>query len=235
MQLTSSGKVFFRKALSVSEIAALEKSKRDEFYIQLLRSNGAAHVTLQYTQPISDGLLSSGGSCVEQVIDRVVATKGQRPVVKFVNNTNTSEVRFAAPRSCVLTVPLAGSVAVSGFGSRFVARTDDVCSGVWKRRGQISGVSVAQSLTTAADNVVFSPSGSNRALHISVSLGGKIVKRGLLTAFHNIVPSTRVYKGTDEFQNYCVNQHQTILSYHGRLFCWQLGGLVEGVSLKSTP
>jgi hypothetical protein len=239
MQSSTSGSVFYEHQLSDSEINSLEQSNPEQFFIQLLATNGSADVTLQYTEQISSDDLTSEASCVEQVTKLVTGTRGQRPTVQFANNWGDlgqdAAVRFAAPTRCVLTEPLGGSIVISGHGARLVATSDDVCSAGWTERGRIPGVSVSQASSGVASSVVFSPSGSNREFRVVVSLAGKVVKRGWLSASYSTYPAMRVYQGTDQYINYCIDDNQTVFSYQGRLFCWQDGGVIASVELTLKP
>ncbi|HEY5197780.1 MAG TPA: hypothetical protein VIJ51_12225 [Solirubrobacteraceae bacterium] len=84
----------------------------------------------------------------------------------------------------------------------------------------------------AGPAATFSPqylSDGTRHLSYKVVWSGQTLSAGAFTVDTTVVPSSRVYQGTDDFVNYCIDQIQTVYSSDGRLYCIQPGGIFYDV------
>jgi hypothetical protein len=67
-------------------------------------------------------------------------------------------------------------------------------------------------------------SGSYHRLRYSVAFLGRPVASGTLGISMGDASPFIIYKGTDDYQNYCKNKHKTIYQSNGRRYCFRLDG-----------
>lgn len=207
----------------------------DHFYIELDRRDGSAQVTLTYQQDESD---TSTQQCIDQRTAVVRAVAGHKPTAHLINSVSDDAggvgIGFSAPGGCALTTPTPVQITVRGSGAASTLSTPDECwPGTWRVRGHTPSVSTTRSLTASGSIVEFHSAGHrNRTYQVTVRVAGRVVRRGRLENYYDSVPPTRVFEGTDQFVNYCIDQSKTVYSYHLRLFCWLPGSTYQWVDWR---
>lgn len=193
-------------------------------------SVGAAQVGLSYVQSPTGG----SQACVSTLSAPLTVIAGKRPLASFSTDFDNSEatISFAPPGGCQVTAAVPVSVSVSGHHANLRAASVNPCSGGWQRAGRIPGVSFG----TNQGHVTFRPSGANEKFRVTVRVRGQIVKRGWLSAVWSIDPGEKIWDGTDEFVNDCIDSSKTLYSQNGRLYCWLYRTfLFKSVNLSTKP
>jgi hypothetical protein len=231
MQAIGSAHPFYAHAFTSKELNNLEAENTLTFFIEFSRGQGPAVVTLAYDESVLTTTLSSPVCTMSKSV-QVSPIVGAVPTARFTDDPSDASILFAAPGGCSKTRIVPATVTVTGHGAHMRAKTADACSGHWTRRGSIPGVSIGWSANSRGE-FVFAPSGSNESYQVTVRVKGHVAKRGSLNAVYFVVPSKRIWEGTDAFVNYCIDGNHTVYSLHHKLYCWDLGSTLAYVNLST--
>jgi hypothetical protein len=225
------------------EISSLEGGDAVAFSATLSRRKTAAVVSLAYTESIGAQVNGADETevCTTSQTTEVRGIAGALPSVKVKNLSNaltsgnpSVSVAFSAAGGCARTRKVRESITVTGSGANLRASTTDECSQRWTRRGHIPGVSTTTKRNSSGSVFSFKPGKANAKYRLVVRVNGRIVKRGHLTAVYNHQPANRVWEGTDEFVNYCINDSRPTYSLDLRLYCWNPAITTKGVTFASS-
>jgi hypothetical protein len=130
-------------------------------------------------------------------------------------------------------------VTVKVRGRSRSVRLDGAC-GEWSRRRSMMlpgvWVSLQNSDLSGPAWLVLSArsnAGANGTkIRVTVRSGGKRLLSRNFEAVWDRTPSERVYQGTDEFWNYCINEGGQAYSHRGRLYCVRPGFTTRFVALR---
>jgi hypothetical protein len=173
---------------------------------------------------------------VDQRIVGINGVAGQLPNVRFSGGGLYAQIRFSSPAGCLQMRPTGVTITITAKRVHATISTRDACGGSWVRRGQILGVTVGRESSRNGSAVDFQPRSGYHEYRVQVRVQGKRSVQRWLSADYSHSPPTRIYQGSDEFVNYCIDQSQTIYSLHGRLYCWSQGGLfLDAIYLKLHP
>lgn len=233
MQAIGSAQPFYAHAFTSNELNNVEAENTLTFFIEFSRRDGPAVVTLAYEESVLTTTLSSA-ECTMSKSVQVSPIVGAVPTARFVDGHSNASILFAAHGGCSQTRIVPATVTVTGHGAHLTARTDDACSGHWTRQGRIPGVSTGWTASSARGTFSFGPNGSNESYDVTVRVNGHVVSRGSLNAVYFVVPSKRIWEGTDAFVNYCIDGNHTVYSLNNNLYCWDPGSTLAYVNLSTT-
>jgi hypothetical protein len=181
------------------------------------------------------------GTC-ESVQERRVtplsAAEEVHPRVTIVESGDLARLRIVHPQGCEVAPvrPLVLRVRHGRESARFTLADscDDERQG-WRRKGRVTGISVRGSRTRRSElrlNLsAASWRDSEQPYKLTVLYDGRLVATRWAEVLAYIIRARRVWEGTDEFWNYCVNEGKRTWSSGGRLYCIRPGSRDRWISL----
>lgn len=179
-------------------------------------------VTLSYVEAEA-AFDPTSAQCVDIRTATVRPTAGSAPSASLQRTIlDDVDTNLSAPGGCVQTQPTPVTALLRAGRTSLTLSSRDTCRpGSWRSRGHAPGISASTSVSGSGSSIRFQAVGQvNRSYRLTIKVGRRIVKQGTLTVTYEHIPASRVFEGTDQFVNYCIDQSQTVYSYHLRLFCW---------------
>ena len=234
MKDAASGRVFYAHDFTKAQISDLLIDDAP-FYMELDRGDGASYAELTWT-----GTNGCVGSARTVDVRPVPGSAGRtQPVRSVPGLPDEAGLRFG-PRPgnhCLLTAMEKMRVKVTSAGRSKTFRLDGHC-GSWDKRG----ARMRHVRVRLYDSNLRGPAWLSLAARPSAGESGKRVtvsvyegrRRVLRQAFESVwdrIPDRKVWEGTDEFWNYCINGLRRTYSQGGRLYCIDPGMTIKYVRL----
>jgi hypothetical protein len=231
----SGGPPLLTHTFSAGDLSAFNNSSGQRaFSFAAPAGTAPVSVTLSYVEaeapfdPTSAQCVDTRAATVRPTAGSVPSASLQRTILDDV------DANLSAPGGCTQTQPTPVTVLLRSGRTSLTLSSRDTCRpGSWRSRGRTPGVSARPSVSGSGSSIRFQAVGQvNRSYRLTIKVGRRIVKQGTLTVTYEHIPATRVFQGTDQFVNYCIDQSQTVYSYHLRLFCWLPGVTIRNLRLS---
>jgi hypothetical protein len=226
LQLGDAGSVFFTKSFASGDISSLDYESR-RVSVRFPRV-GNATARLRW--------LGATGCAAGEVARTITVVRGARGRVSAFGPSvpvkgSDAGVSLGPPRGtpCVETrpQPLRVSVRVGGRTRRW--RLDAPCGRFDRSVAKLPGVVVdprgGGGTRTAKLRLTARRSAGRRSRQVAVTVrsGSRRVLSQRFQVVWKRTPYRKVWEGTDEFINYCINDTQELISQNLRLYCWRGG------------
>jgi hypothetical protein len=190
-------------------------------------------VTLSYVEA-EQALQPGSAQCIDTRTATVTPIAGQPPTARLLRSLGDVIAVLSAHGGCTQTRPTPTTVRLrSGTTSLTISSRDTCQPGSWKTRGQAPGISTRPSVSDSGSTIRFQAAGqTNASYRLTVRVGRRLAKQGVVTVLYEHIPAARVFQGTDQFVNYCIDQTQTVYSYHQQLFCWLSAVTIRRIQLS---
>lgn len=204
--------------------------------IKMTDAEGGAQLAVSWTQesePGGPGYTTEMLSC--SLTKTISLVKGSGPEIKIVDaglgtslEEGSAQVRIG-PAPCQSRAPEPVTVTLRGGGRTRSFTLADPC-GRWSRTAAtLPGLRVEAKAARAASSgitaqparIVLRYGTKQRVNRVQVRHGGKVVTSRWLRTIYSAPSTRRIWQGTDDFVNVCINETLRLWSEGGRLYCEQ--------------
>lgn len=211
------------------------------FSISFASSDGPAKVTFDYIDngvgafPIGCHAVMTGVVSPVAPAQAKVSVRRLSPSQAAGRNVESDVVRFSVqPAStCYETEYLPVKLTLMWKGRRYRTRADEPCEYLARKQTLNFSLYVPKTaLGDPLDELYFEPDFERRGTHrirYSLTVGTRVAARGRIVVDAYYLNESRIYKGSDDFQNVCRNRHKTIYQENGRKYCIRYSGGMEHI------